>query len=437
MPSSSLSNRQSHSRTSSQSVLLGPGPLPSNNRVTRRKSMNNGAPNVAAITAAIKDAEDVSSSLPSAGFGRRHTVSKVFAGRGAPTSLLTTKLMADRHAEIPEHAIDDDPADGSPEYAAAEAQQKARIRRASDGQPLTKEGRKSRAELRCEKCGKGYKHSSCLTKHLWEHTPEWSYTSKLLISKHQQVQLLEAASVLVAMNNDPAQDENATAAPPNAAATPPDSARGFPSDVESSSPTASGYSEMNDRQSSADTTPPPHQEVFGHNIPEYISKRYSGGGFSRSYQSTPGSGFAGSAPNVSLARFGHGQQQSRDRQLSSSGMDVSGQDDRELAAAVELLSCSFNSSNGGRGVGVPADAPPVPPLPAQYLDQAASLSSAGFINSFPSRQPESFTRGERNRSVDVRMEDSADSGIEEDDEVHGTRARSDEDDDGVFGRMVL
>ena len=30
----------------------------------------------------------------------------------------------------------------------------------------------------------------------WEHTPEWQYTSKLLISKHQQVQLLEAASVL-------------------------------------------------------------------------------------------------------------------------------------------------------------------------------------------------------------------------------------------------
>ena len=45
--------------------------------------------------------------------------------------------------------------------------QKARVRRASDGQPLTKDGKKSsRVELRCEKCGKGYKHSSCLTKHL-------------------------------------------------------------------------------------------------------------------------------------------------------------------------------------------------------------------------------------------------------------------------------
>jgi hypothetical protein len=34
----------------------------------------------------------------------------------------------------------------------------------------------------------------------WEHSPHWSQTSKLLISKHQQVQLLQAASILVHMN---------------------------------------------------------------------------------------------------------------------------------------------------------------------------------------------------------------------------------------------
>lgn len=34
----------------------------------------------------------------------------------------------------------------------------------------------------------------------WEHSPHWSQTSKLLISKHQQVQLLEAAQILVYMN---------------------------------------------------------------------------------------------------------------------------------------------------------------------------------------------------------------------------------------------
>ncbi|KAK9472414.1 uncharacterized protein V1510DRAFT_130473 [Dipodascopsis tothii] len=70
-------------------------------------------------------------------------------------------------------------------------------RRASEG-----ESGRLKEELKCEKCGKGYKHISCLTKHQWEHTPEWTVTSKLLMSKHQQVQLLEAASILVSMTDE-------------------------------------------------------------------------------------------------------------------------------------------------------------------------------------------------------------------------------------------
>lgn len=260
----------------------------------------------------------------------------------------------------------------------------------------------------------------------WEHTPEWSYTSKLLISKHQQVQLLEAASVLVAMNGD---KEITT--------TPPDSAKDFPSEPESSSPAASGYSDPAERQSSADTTPPPQIEGVTFNGTSYRNKRLSSGsGFSRSYQSAPSAASFGAASMPYGSGFGHRRQPSNDHRPTSSGRNNTGQDDRDLAAAVELLSCSFGSNNGSRTVTLPADAPPVPPLPAQYLDQATPLSNAGFINSFPSRQPESFTRGENRRpSEDVKMEESGDSVMDDDDFDMRSRARSDEDDDGVFGRM--
>ena len=36
-----------------------------------------------------------------------------------------------------------------------------------------------------------YRHPSCLIKHRWEHTPQWREASKFVLSKHQQVQLLE------------------------------------------------------------------------------------------------------------------------------------------------------------------------------------------------------------------------------------------------------
>lgn len=258
----------------------------------------------------------------------------------------------------------------------------------------------------------------------WEHTPEWSYTSKLLISKHQQVQLLEAASVLVAMNNTAESGQ-----------TPPDSARDFPSDQDSASPGASGYSELQDR-SSADTTPPPHSDAIGAANGSFrgFAKRHSNGsGFARSYQSAPfASSVAGSIPNST--GFGHFRQLSQDQRPTSSGKNATGEDDQDLAAAVELLSCSFGSNGGSRTVHLPADAPPVPPLPARYLDHAV-LTGTSFINSFPSRAPESFTRGEtRPYQDDVKMDESGGS-VDDDDDDKRSRARSDEDDDGVFGRM--
>ena len=45
---------------------------------------------------------------------------------------------------------------------------KQRNRRASEGAYLVKgEGKRVSSELRCDTCGKSYKHSSCLTKHLY------------------------------------------------------------------------------------------------------------------------------------------------------------------------------------------------------------------------------------------------------------------------------
>lgn len=43
---------------------------------------------------------------------------------------------------------------------------KNRSRRVSEGAPPTREGKRSLVELRCERCGKGYKHGSCLSKHM-------------------------------------------------------------------------------------------------------------------------------------------------------------------------------------------------------------------------------------------------------------------------------
>jgi hypothetical protein len=50
--------------------------------------------------------------------------------------------------------------------------------------------------LQCGICGKVYKHRNCLSKHMWEHHESWEHTKKSCQTKHQQVQLLEAAQVL-------------------------------------------------------------------------------------------------------------------------------------------------------------------------------------------------------------------------------------------------
>ncbi|KAI9343011.1 hypothetical protein BD770DRAFT_398423 [Pilaira anomala] len=55
-------------------------------------------------------------------------------------------------------------------------------------------------QYRCNDCGKSYKHPNCLQKHRWEHSEEWEVTKKLSLTKHQQVQMLEAAAILIGMD---------------------------------------------------------------------------------------------------------------------------------------------------------------------------------------------------------------------------------------------
>ena len=70
-------------------------------------------------------------------------------------------------SERDENAIESDQNDDM-EDENAEDFGKARTRRASEGQHLIKDGKKSNGgDLKCDKCGKGYKHSSCLSKHLY------------------------------------------------------------------------------------------------------------------------------------------------------------------------------------------------------------------------------------------------------------------------------
>jgi hypothetical protein len=253
----------------------------------------------------------------------------------------------------------------------------------------------------------------------WEHTPEWQFTSKLLISKHQQVQLLEAASVLVAMNQENESGSEHSVSPP-----------------------ASGSSDLRDDLSSTDTTPPPQMDDHVGSFPRShygnrSSKRYStnsSSAYSQSYQSAIFSDHGNS---------GHYRQWSNvsDRPTTS-GTSVAGSyhedenDQADLAAAVGLLSCSYGTPKSGP-VSLPPDVPPVPPLPAKFLGMSTSTSISGstaITAQQSSLRGTSYAYGRHEaKDVDMDLESLAD-----EDSYRNSHSRSrghDDDDDGIFGRM--
>ena len=177
--SSNIPVRNSMSRNHSHSVSLGAA-NPAH-RVTRRKSMNSSTiNNVAAIAAAMNGGSEQLSgsfhsnrrSLPvkSTGTGRPAEPMTIdrsdgFTGNGANAmdSRKKPDLLHGQEITLGDSAI----AEGFLPTRREGAHSKARNRRASEGAPLSKsEAKRASGELRCEKCGKGYKHSSCLTKHL-------------------------------------------------------------------------------------------------------------------------------------------------------------------------------------------------------------------------------------------------------------------------------
>ena len=200
------------------------------------------------------------------------------------------------------------------------------------------------------------------------------------------------------------------------------------SDHSSASPAASGASDIREDEdySSAETTPPPMSEQYGvmdgMDVPR--KNRYSGNSssFSRSYQSAPSS----SLPPGSA--FNHINQP---RRPSTSGQLSTGADDEEagLVAAVETL-CNFGTPRKGP-VLLPADVPPVPPLPAQYIEENFNRLS-GHMGLIPGLGLPDPTYQQLSNERGTRMNDE-----HQDEERHNQSpayGQSDEDDE-FFGAM--
>jgi len=194
---------------------------------------------------------------------------------------------------------------------------------------------------------------------------------------------------------------------------------------ETSSPPASGSSDVHsERASSLETTPPPEGD---NGRPANVdAKRLSTNSsvYSQSYQSVFSEGHSGSRPYMS-----HVRQWSSDTRPTTSGASVADsqidEDQADLAAAVGLLSCSLGTPKTGP-VMLPSDAPPVPPLPARYLDQKAEHLSGSTITPLTFQQKlESITAGSRHDTMI----------LDDEDEHRSREGRSDEEEEGMFGKM--
>ncbi len=179
-----MSQWQSRRHSHTLSAAAGTGPAPHSHRVTRRRSMSMANGNhMAAVVAAVQNAALGDPDAPSAAsLSARRSVAAKAADGGTPTTNGSYSMAMDDTAPSSISHADDDmrddvlPEEQSPfvlSRPASKSGAKARSRRASEGAHLRMHGgrRESGNELRCETCGKAYKHGSCLTKHLFVPLP--------------------------------------------------------------------------------------------------------------------------------------------------------------------------------------------------------------------------------------------------------------------------
>ena len=218
------------------------------------------------------------------------------------------------------------------------------------------------------------------------------------------------------------------------------------SEQSSASPTASGASEFREEDySSAETTPPPTSEhitvpdQYEHGRRKRLSSNSSA--YGRSYQSAPSTSYsdAGRWLGTSGASGVHGndiQRPTTSGNYPSSHQHVD-EEEASLAAAVQSL-CSFGTPRSGP-VLLPPDVPPVPPLPAQYAGQNINrLSGSMAPPLYYSSAVPYKSEHQLSQARDVNVHHNEYIRPKNNDEWHHhtrPRGRSEEDDEGVFGRM--
>ena len=192
--------------------------------------------------------------------------------------------------------------------------------------------------------------------------------------------------------------------------------------------------------SSDETTPPPHSSASLisplptprglRTAKPHPNKRYSSGSISKSYSGST-SFLAGSAPTY-VAFPNHIPSRPTPRPRTGSNASAvrpspllrpaGANEDDALAAAVELLSCSFHTPKMSAAV-------PVGSVPRGGLSDIGSPPAGGRSYMGPLNDVVEMKR-EEDADVDVDMDKD-----EEEAERWSRRGRSEEDEDGVFGRM--